>query len=218
MSESTNPAETPASNESPAGGNESTVFNVPNQLSMLRLILSVVLFGFLAWECYVVAMVLFLIAALTDFVDGWYARKYEQVTQLGRILDPFADKTLICGTFIFLAAVPAMRADIWFGVQAWMVVVIVAREMLVTALRGFIEERGGDFSAKMAGKLKMVLQCVAAATAMFYLTYPIDPGTRAVAAPERSRWLLGVSLWGTVLLTLYSGLMYVLIAIQAVKK
>ena len=52
-------------------------------------------------------MVLFIIAAGTDWLDGWYARKYQQVTTLGRILDPFADKVVVCGTFIFLVAVPA---------------------------------------------------------------------------------------------------------------
>ena len=127
------------------------VFNLPNQLTIVRLILSVILFCFIANEYYLVGMVLFIIAAGTDWLDGYYARKYGQVTTLGRILDPFADKVIICGTFIYLAAVPAMFNEP-YGVKAWMVVVIVGRELLVTALRSFIEDRGSDFSAKMVGK------------------------------------------------------------------
>ncbi len=196
-----------------------TVFNVPNQLTILRLVLAVVMFGFLAWEFYLTSMILFLVAAGTDWLDGWYARKYGQVTTLGRILDPFADKVIVCGAFIFLAAVPAMAADP-FGVKAWMVVVIIARELLVTALRSFLEEQGGDFSAKMAGKLKMLLQCIAAAVALFYLSYPttVVEGTPVVGAPEWCRWLLGGSVWAAVLLTIYSGLMYVVVAVKMVKK
>ena len=79
---------------------------LPNQLTILRLMLSVVMFGFIAWEYYLTSMVLFIIAAGTDWLDGYYARKYGQVTTLGRILDPFADKVIVCGTFIFLVAVP----------------------------------------------------------------------------------------------------------------
>ena len=65
-----------------------------------------------------------------------------------------------------------MAEDGRWGLRAWMVVVIVGRELLVTALRSFIEDRGSDFSAKMSGKLKMVLQCVAAGAGLFYLHYP----------------------------------------------
>ena len=105
---------------------------------------------------------LFAIAAGTDWVDGFYARRYGQITQLGRILDPFADKIIICGTFTFLAAVPPViqrrarssASEIW----AWMAVIVVAREILVTALRSFFEEHGSDFSAKWSGKWKMVFQ------------------------------------------------------------
>ena len=112
---------------------------------------------------------LFIIAAGTDWLDGYYARKYGQVTTLGRILDPFADKVIVCGTFIFLAADPDDGTTFPCGLRAWMVVVIVGRELLVTALRSFIEDRGSDFSAKMSGKLKMVFQCIAAGTCLFYL-------------------------------------------------
>ena len=144
------------------------MFNFPNQLTSLRLLLSVIMFGFITRDYYLTSFVLFVIAAGTDWLDGYYARKYGQVTTLGRILDPFADKVIVCGTFIFLVADPKMPT-VPAGLRAWMVVVIVGRELLVTALRSFIEDRGSDFSAKMSGKLKMVLQCIAAGTCLFYL-------------------------------------------------
>jgi CDP-diacylglycerol--glycerol-3-phosphate 3-phosphatidyltransferase len=183
---------------------EQPLFNVPNQLTTLRLLLSIVLFGFIAFEYYLTSLVLFVIAASTDWLDGYWARKYGQVTNLGRILDPFVDKIIICGTFIFLVAVPGS------GVVAWMAVVIVGRELLVTALRSYLEGEGADFSANMAGKLKMVLQCVAAGLALYALSY-VGP------RPEWLNWAVTLSLWGAVLLTLYSGLAYIQRAVQLLR-
>jgi len=191
-----------------------SALNVPNQLTVMRLILSVVLFCFIACQWYLTGMVLFIIAASTDWLDGYYARRYGLVTTLGRILDPFADKVIICGTFIFLVAVPAMGEVAWgWGLQAWMVVVIVGRELLVTALRSFLEERGADFSAKMPGKLKMVFQCVAAGTALFCLSY-----VKPAAVPPWIAWLLIVSVWSAVLLTVYSGAGYVVAAVKLLRQ
>ena len=185
-----------------------SVFNVPNQLTCMRLLLAVVMFLLMPLELYMVCMVLFVVAAGTDFLDGWYARKYGQVTVLGRILDPFADKIIICGTFIFLVAETQM-AEISFGLRAWMVVVIVARELLVTVLRGFIEQRGGDFSAKMSGKLKMVFQCIAAASALLTLSFSGE-------VPAWVLWTFLASLWTAVFLTAYSGIVYIVAATKAV--
>lgn len=186
------------------------VFNLPNQLTSLRLLLAVVMFCMIPWEHYLTSLTLFVIAASTDWLDGYFARKYGQVTTLGRILDPFADKVIICGTFIFLLAVPKMAATP-YGLRAWMVVVIVGRELLVTALRSFIEDRGSDFSAKMSGKLKMLLQCIAAGAGLYFLSY------RAQAAPAWVWWIMVVSTWLAVLLTLYSGLQYVYAAARLLK-
>ncbi|REK15751.1 MAG: CDP-diacylglycerol--glycerol-3-phosphate 3-phosphatidyltransferase [Planctomycetota bacterium] len=172
------------------------LFNVPNQLTALRLLLSIVLFVFVALEYYLTSMVLFIIAAGTDWADGYWARKYGQVTNVGRIFDPFVDKIIICGTFIFLAAVPGS------GIAAWMAVVVVGRELLVTALRSYLEGEGADFSASRSGKLKMVLQCVAAALSLFALY-------RGAERPEALDWALVASVWGAVLLTLYSGVAYI---------
>ncbi|HTU27536.1 MAG TPA: CDP-diacylglycerol--glycerol-3-phosphate 3-phosphatidyltransferase [Pirellulales bacterium] len=179
------------------------VFNVPNQITGLRLVLSIVLFVLLPCEYYLTGMVVFIVAAATDWVDGYYARKYGQVTTLGRILDPFVDKIIICGSFIYLAAVVPGPWGPGSGIAAWMAVVVVGRELLVTALRTFLEGEGADFSATMSGKLKMVFQCTAVGVSIFGLTYGAEP------RPDWLVWLLRVSVWSAVALTVYSGLEYV---------
>ena len=73
----------------------SSAWNVPNQLTALRLILSIVVFALIPFKFYLLATAFFILAAGTDWVDGYWARKYDQVTQLGRIFDPFVDKVLI---------------------------------------------------------------------------------------------------------------------------
>ncbi|MGA2258498.1 MAG: CDP-diacylglycerol--glycerol-3-phosphate 3-phosphatidyltransferase [Thermoguttaceae bacterium] len=203
----------------PARHSLGKAFNLPNQLTSLRLLLSVVLFGLISTEHYIAAFVLFLIAVGTDWLDGYYARKFNQITTLGRILDPFADKVIVCGTFIFILVAPGMRETPW-GLRAWMVVVLVGRELLVTALRSFLEERGSDFSANMSGKLKMVLQCVAAGSALVYLHYPqiiVDQLARSTA-PEWVYWFTIISIWSAVVLTVYSGVIYVWIAYKLLKQ
>ena len=187
----------------------SQVWNVPNVLTMLRLVLSCVLFTMIALgpQYMIAALVLFVVTALTDFVDGWWARKFNQCTQFGRIMDPFADKILICGTFIFLSARPEMQAD-WRLFQPWMAVVIMGREMLVTAIRGFMEQKGIDFRAKWAGKIKMGFQCIACAAGCLYLSF--DEGF----APEWLYWTVVVSVWVTIFSTLQSGFGYVMAAVK----
>ena len=194
------------------------VLNLPNQLTSLRLLLSVVLFGLISAEHYIAAFVLFLVAVGTDWLDGYYARKYNQITTLGRILDPFADKVIVCGTFIFILVAPGMRDARW-GLRAWMVVVIVGRELLVTALRSFLEQRGSDFSANLSGKLKMVLQCVAAGSALVYL-HCLQSADKAAGAtaPQWVYWFTVVSIWSAVILTVYSGVIYVWIAYKLLKQ
>ena len=137
-----------------------------------------------------------------------FARKFGQVTALGRILDPFADKVIVCGTLILLVAIPVVCEVPW-GLRAWMVVVVVGRELLVTTLRSFIEERGGDFSAKLSGKLKMVLQCLAAGACLFYLSYPAK-----TSVPFWCWSLLVAFVWSAVVLTVYSGIEYIRAAVK----
>lgn len=183
-----------------------SIWNIPNALTSLRFVLAIVVFVLIPLQWFFAAFVVFVIAASTDWVDGYWARRFGQTTQLGRIFDPFVDKIIICGAFIFLAA------ESGSGIVAWMAVVVVAREMLVTALRGFIEQHGGDFSAKMSGKLKMVFQCIAAGASLLVLSY-------ADAAPPD--WMVGtlvVSVWLAVLSTIYSGLEYVVVALRSLQQ
>jgi CDP-diacylglycerol--glycerol-3-phosphate 3-phosphatidyltransferase len=183
-----------------------SVWNVPNALTAARLVLSIAVFALIPCQQPMAALVVFIVAASTDWVDGYWARRFGQVTQLGRIFDPFVDKIIVCGVFIFLAA------EAESGIAAWMAVVVVARELLVTALRGYIEQHGGDFSAKMSGKLKMVLQCVAAGASILALSYAAD--TR----PAWLVWTLPICVWSAVILTVYSGAVYVVAAARSLPK
>lgn len=192
------------------------LLNVPNKLTLARIVLSLVLFLFLVLGFYKTSFVLFLITAGTDWMDGYWARKYGQITKLGRVLDPFADKLFICGTYILLAAVPVLASDeAPSGIAPWMAVVVVGRELLVTTLRAFVEQGGGDFSAKWIGKWKMVLQCVAAGWSIVQLTY-LDPlaNTWSETPPGWMSLGLAVVVWGSVLLTIYSAIAYVQAAWQ----
>jgi CDP-diacylglycerol---glycerol-3-phosphate 3-phosphatidyltransferase len=213
--------------DEPALLNSSTIWNVPNQLTVARLILSVICFFFLAIDSYLIALILFAIAAGTDWVDGYWARKYGQITQLGRILDPFADKIIICGTFIFLAAVPpTINNDSASEITAWMAVVVMGREILVTALRSFFEEHGTDFSAKWAGKIKMVLQCAAVAASLGRLwwygynpaTGGWDTGTPPTMRLDWTEWAVKLIVWAAILMTVYSGWGYVQTAMRLLSK
>lgn len=182
----------------------STVWNVPNRLSALRVVIALVMFVTLTYKWYYASLALFVAGAITDYVDGWWARRYQQITQLGRVLDPFADKLLVCGAFIMLCAVPESR------VQPWMAVVITGRELLVTALRSFSESRDVDFSARWAGKWKMVAQCAALILAMWL---PAAGGDLFAYSQQ----VTDILLWITVALTLWSGWGYVRLAAEMLR-
>ena len=218
------PSATPVSNR---------VWNVPNILSMIRLAMALAVVGLVPAGMLRTAFVLFVVAAATDWIDGWWARRFNQVTQLGRILDPFCDKMIICGTYICLAV--EMRDFPWYAaITGWMAVIVMGREMLVTALRSFIEQAGGDFSAKFAGKLKMLLQCVAVGAAFVALIAwrqvadatagsgsletLATPASPLDASPTWVVVTLICSSWAALIVTLYSGAEYVLAAAKFVRQ
>lgn len=184
------------------------VINVPNVLTAMRLVLAIVVFAMIGTGYYTAALITFVIAAGTDWVDGYWARKYNQVTQLGRIFDPFVDKIIICGTFTFLCAAPGS------GMPAWVVVVVFGREMLVTSLRSALEQRGVDFSASWSGKLKMGFQCAAVIASLLALQLG-NAGSQTVwygTATEVPSWVhigLLLSIWTTVFSTVQSGVEYI---------
>ncbi len=181
----------------------SSNLNVPNSLSAIRLILSVVVCMQIEWNYYFAATICFLIAVSTDWMDGYWARKYNQVTKLGRILDPFVDKVIICGAMIALVGEPGS------GLQAWVATLVVAREMLVTSLRGLIEGQGGDFSAKQLGKWKMVAQCAAVVAILISL--------QQATIADWLAWVRFLLIWSAVVMTVLSGLEYIVAAIRISK-
>src|SRR5207248_10883257 len=107
------------------------VFNLPNQLTAARAGLAIVLFAFIALHWWLWCLVVFALAALTDYLDGYLARRQGLTSTLGRNLDPLVDKILVCGAFIFLLPIPNS------GVTPWMATVVVARELTITVLRSF---------------------------------------------------------------------------------
>ena len=180
---------------------------------MLRLVLSIVVFVLVPLELYIPALIIFAVAAGTDWVDGYYARKYDQVTQLGRILDPFCDKIIICGSYILLSVqmrdIQAESLGLSVQIAGWMAVVVVGRELLVTALRGFIEQHGGDFSAKFSGKLKMVFQCAAVIGSLAVLSNPTE-------SSDGLRVTTLILIWLSVVSTIYTGIIYIQAAIKTI--
>lgn len=138
--------------------------NLPNKLTLLRLILipffiTAFYLGFFAWH-YFVALGIFVVASLTDFLDGYIARKYNMVTDLGKFLDPIADKVLVLAGLIVLIADPyetnvfgriGIIGIIYGGVG---VSIIMAREMVVSSLRMMAAKKGIVLAAEMTGKVK----------------------------------------------------------------
>lgn len=177
-------------------------WNVPNTLTMSRLVLSVVVFALIAVDRYLAALAVFGLAALTDALDGYFARLLNQSTAIGRQLDPLIDKVIVSGAFIYLEAIPGT------GVQPWMVTTIVVRELLIQGLRSHLEGQGQAFGAKMAGKLKTLFQCLAIVAILLSLAYP--PPAPFLLARD-------VLTWTAVALTIYSGLGYIWMAIPKLR-
>lgn len=142
------------------------------------------------------AFVLFLVAAFTDFLDGYLARKWGMVTAFGRVADPFADKVLISGSLVTLLQFPAATAG--HHLTTWYVVIVIAREFLVTAIRGVVEASGRPFPADQLGKWKMVTQC-----------WTVGALLTMVAGTGTFEWAAVLGFWVSLVLTVVSGLNYV---------
>lgn len=189
----------------------SSALNLPNQITLARLVLAIVFFALLSQYSQLdpntmmldVAAAIFIIAAATDILDGYLARKWGQVTALGRVMDPLVDKVLVCGAFILFIGPGFVDAD---GknvteVRAWMVVLMVGRELLVTGLRGFNESVGKSFGASVSGKLKMWMQSIAAPAILLIIAHPDVLGS---ASDPTKRILV----WLTVIATAVSMVSY----------
>ena len=200
-------------------------FNLPNAVTSARLLLACGLFGMIAYDgLWKSAAAVFVLAAATDFLDGWLARRYGQVTTLGRILDPFVDKIVVVGALLFLLEKRVTLSEesgeliVWSGVSAWMVLVIVAREMFVSSLRGFLEKHGVDFSADWTGKVKTTLQFVAVTASLLSLDPEFAQLPPEIAGRSWFRWTRDALLWGAALFTAYSGVAYVARAMRELKR
>ena len=144
-------------------------FTAPNVLTFMRIAsvpLLVYLLTFAGPLPSAIAAGVFFLATITDFLDGYIARSYGSGTNLGKFLDPLADKLVVTAVLIMLAAMPRMPR-----VPAWMVVVLVSREILVTGLRAVAASRGRIIGAEELGKYKMALQAIALHGLLIHYTY-----------------------------------------------
>ena len=167
------------------------MFNLPNALTVLRIVLVpvlvvVLLTEFEDKEWY--GLGLFLLAAATDFLDGFIARRWQKITRLGKLLDPAADKILTAAAFISLVEL---------GVApSWMVTVIIARELAISGLRSFAAAEQVVIPAGWSGKVKTVVQVVAISLLIVYNQL----GELSHLAP--------ISLWAALAVSVYSGIEY----------
>ncbi len=202
--------------------------HVPNALTARRLVLAAVFFTILSYYQYEgrgdptmlnIAFVIYLVALFTDFLDGYLARRWKVEGAFGRVVDPFVDKVLVIGSFIFFAGKnfiipetaphgqPHEVVRTISGVVPAMVVVILARELLVTSFRGMSEGTGQAFGAAFSGKLKMVFQSITILVILVYVNYL--PRLNASGLESAARHFRDVCIWATIAITVWSGLLYV---------
>lgn len=179
---------------------ESSLWNIPNLLSLSRLPLAIGLFVCISVEWWAVGLAVLVLAVFTDWLDGWWARRFGQLTAIGRSLDPLTDKVLIGGAFIFLIPVPDAN------ITPWMTTVVISRELLITGLRGIVETAGKKFGADWFGKLKTILQCVTLIGVLLLLTLRTQPwAADAVRLLEPVQWVV---LYAMLAATVGSGIQY----------
>lgn len=169
------------------------IWNLPNALTLLRIfmvpfLVVVLLTKFSGREF--VGLAIFLVAAVTDFFDGWLARRRNQTTKMGALLDPIADKLLMSAAFISLVEMDPRH------VPAWMVVIIIGREFAVSGLRSIAAQQGVTIAASPLGKGKMVSQVIA--ISLLILGYELG----------QFRVVGTVALWAVMLFALASGVDY----------
>ncbi len=205
------------------------MFNLPNIITLTRLFLVLVFTLALVWDgvppivgedpaetqpfagyfvpvkagaC--VALWAFIIGAVSDFLDGYLARKYNLVTNFGKLIDPLADKILVCAAFIYLTYVGMC--------PFWVSIIIVFREFLVTGLRQIAVDQGYVMAADRSGKWKTGMQlgfCISCLVHLAYAGNLCEP-FRFLSVGVGGEWLRAGFLWLSVILTLWSGLNYCL--------
>lgn len=217
--------------------------HIPNAITGARLLLAGVFFTLLAFYQYErpgspwllnIAFVIYSVALFSDFLDGYLARKWKVEGAFGRIVDPFVDKILVLGSFAFFAGKnfvildgltvtagtsiveATQRLKTITGVAPAFVIIMLARELLVTALRGAAESDGHSFGAEMAGKVKMVVQSVTILIILAYVNY-LDLWGRWGVEPY-VRYFRDFAIWTTVVTTVLSCFGYVRRAVSMYSK
>ncbi len=191
------------------------VMNLPNRLTIARIIMTLVFVALMSLDsaaCHIAAYLIFFAATLTDFYDGKIARKYNLVTNFGKLLDPVADKLLVVSAFIVMMENP------YLNVPGWAVVVILAREFLITGVRLLAAGEGAVIAANKWGKAKTFLQMTYAFTflALAIAAHTMDTwGDFATRHPEfvnqTTKCIRGGSYWliiAIAIYTVYSGLQF----------
>ncbi|MFH1854726.1 MAG: CDP-diacylglycerol--glycerol-3-phosphate 3-phosphatidyltransferase [Candidatus Omnitrophota bacterium] len=177
--------------------------NLPNKLTVSRIIIAGIFILFLFIKgtgAKFIALALFLIACITDYYDGYIARQKGLITDFGRLMDPIADKILVLGAFL---AFVEMRI-----IPAWMVIVIVARELVITGIRILALSKKKVLSAEVAGKHKTVSQIVAVLAILVFLI--IKESGFTFRYLEYYAAAIHILMAITILMTLTSGISYML--------
>lgn len=170
--------------------------NLPNRLTITRVVLVPVFIAAYLLNYFYIATVIFIVAAFTDMLDGKIARKQNIVTNFGKIMDPLADKILTYSAFCLFVADDLM--------PAWMLVVILAREFVVSGMRTVAASEGIVIAAAFSGKVKTVLQMIAIPGILLYLAIPQGIIQLVVF------YIAYITLWASLVMTIYSGIEYVI--------
>lgn len=187
--------------------------HVPNTLTAIRIVVTPILIWLLfvgGFAGYTWALVLFVLASISDWLDGQLARRYRAKTRLGQFLDPFADKVLVLGTFVALAIIMPERI-------AWIAVALLGfRAFAVTGLRSWMESRGRSLTTRGSAKLKTAAQLTFLITLLAALA--VSEGSSTFLGPRLAEFASGLldgsilkwALWVVVAVTLLTGLQYFL--------
>lgn len=192
------------------------MLNLPNAITLTRIALVVVFTAIIsvadthAWG-YPVALGIFVLAACTDWLDGYLARRLNEVTTFGKLIDPLADKIAVSAAFIYLTAAGLC--------PFWITILIISREFLVTGLRQIAQDHGVIIPAGTSGKWKTAFQLAFCIGSLLALTGEYAPGylpSFLHGLADACHWqgagfanfLYHITLWGSVILTVYSGAVY----------
>ena len=198
------------------------MWNLPNLLTLARIGLAPVIALLPFIEGYwpkVIAFVIFVAAAVSDVVDGYLARRSQQVTDLGMLLDPAADKALLIATLVpiyWITRHPTMLYGIpwWGSLPLWVAVILVGRELLMTLMRYEAKKRGVVITAGREGKLKAILQYVFIGATIAWFSWKDYLVTTGLTGRLRNAWdefhgaFVAVTLGLAVVLTVYSFVVY----------